>query len=415
MPWMRNLLFLIVLALGGALLAQVLLADPGVVLMRFRGMDYTTTVARVMFVAVLLGAGAWLVWTLAMLPLRRWRDHRQTRAQARLADGLEALDHGHYARAEDLLAQAADDDPLHAGARVAAARAALARGDRTAAQRQIDALGPDHGVARALAQAERALADGRPTDALVALDAPQAQPLPPRGLALRAQALAVSGQAAQAYGLLGTLRQQQALPASDLERLQAQWAADSLLQADDGNVLAERWDGLSKPLRVEPDVVAAYARRAAALHWDAAATAAVEQALDARWDEPLAVLYGELPVDRLAARREQAERWLQAHPASAAVRLTLARLARAQGQWPQAEDHLRHALAQGAGADAWEELGHGLAAAGDDRSARQAYANALRARRGQPLLEPDGDPLRAPDDVVVIEDRDARGTPSLLG
>ena len=41
----RNLLFWIVLALVGALLAQLLLADPGYVLVRFRGMDYTTTVA----------------------------------------------------------------------------------------------------------------------------------------------------------------------------------------------------------------------------------------------------------------------------------------------------------------------------------------------------------------------------------
>src|SRR3546814_5167135 len=41
----RNLLFWIVMALFGALLAQLLLADPGYVPVRYRGMDYTTTVA----------------------------------------------------------------------------------------------------------------------------------------------------------------------------------------------------------------------------------------------------------------------------------------------------------------------------------------------------------------------------------
>ena len=41
----RSLLFWIVLALLGALAAQFLLADPGYVLVRFRGTDYTTTVA----------------------------------------------------------------------------------------------------------------------------------------------------------------------------------------------------------------------------------------------------------------------------------------------------------------------------------------------------------------------------------
>ena len=41
----RNLLFWVVLALLGALAAQFLLADPGYVLVRFRGYDTTTTVA----------------------------------------------------------------------------------------------------------------------------------------------------------------------------------------------------------------------------------------------------------------------------------------------------------------------------------------------------------------------------------
>ena len=41
----RSVLFWLVLAVLGALLAQVLLQDPGYVLVRFRGSDYTTTVA----------------------------------------------------------------------------------------------------------------------------------------------------------------------------------------------------------------------------------------------------------------------------------------------------------------------------------------------------------------------------------
>ena len=41
----RNLLFWLLLALVGALLAQVLLQDPGYVLVRYRGTDYSTTLA----------------------------------------------------------------------------------------------------------------------------------------------------------------------------------------------------------------------------------------------------------------------------------------------------------------------------------------------------------------------------------
>jgi HemY protein len=373
----------LVLALLAILAAQWLLAEPGYMLVRFRGYDYTTTVAAAVIWTAVAVFALWLVVKLLTLPFRTWRRHRDRRARVRLGEGLEALHRGHYDRAGKLLAAAADDGDVEAGARIAAVRAALARGDHAAANAQLAALGERHGVERAIAAAELALDDHRPTDALVALDAPAAQPLPPRGLALRALAFAANGQASQAYGLLGTLRQQQALPPSRLDELQERWAAALLLEADDANVLAERWERLPKSLRAEPVVAAAYAERAAALNWDEAATRAIEQALDTRWDEGLAARYGTLPVTRFEQRSATVERWLREHPSSPSLLLARARLLRAQGQWPEAEASLHRAIAQGAGADAWEELGHGLSAQGDDALARQCYANALRAARGE--------------------------------
>ena len=346
----RNLLFWIVLALAGALLAQVLLQDPGQVLVRFRGMDYSTTVA---FALVLLLAGLaalWLLWQALSLPFRAWHGRRDRKSRARLLDGFSLLQQGHWSRAEKLLAQAAADDAAsEAVARSAAIRAADARGDAAAAQQLLDGFGDRHPTARALAAADRALVLGRPTDALVALDAPAAQPLPPRGLALRAEAMATSGLAAQAYGLLGPMRQQQALPPERLDELEERWAAAALREAADANILAERWEALPVRLKSDPEVVSAYASRAAALRWDDAALKSLEQALDSRWDESLAAQYGALPLGRTDHRREHAERWLKAHPASPALLLSLARIAREQGQWSVAEDYLHRALAQGAG------------------------------------------------------------------
>jgi HemY protein len=173
---------------------------------------------------------------------------------------------------------------------------------------------------------------------------------------------------------------------------------------------------LSKDARLDPAVVTAYAERAAALRWDEAATRSIEDALAARWDEGLAALYGALPVARLDSRRANAERWLQAHPASPALLLTLARLARAQDQWPLAEDYLHRALAQGAGADAWEELGHGFSVVGDESRARLSYANALRAARGEPVVDLPGRDMRQRiHDEAVVEQRDAHGMPRLMG
>ena len=380
----RNLLVWILLAIIGAMAWHLLAQDPGYVLVRYRGWDYTT---NLLWVSVAVVAGLlvlWLLWSLVALPLRAWRSRRERQSRERLGTGLEALHQGHYARAEKLLPQAAEDSDA-AVARLAAARAAMARGDHAAARSHLDAIDASHALTRAIGRAELALAEDRPTDALVALDDPAAQPLSPRGLALRADALAASRQSAEAYALLGALRQQQALPEAVLAERERDWAALALAEAADGNALADRWETLPKPLRSEPRVVAAYADRAADLRWEEAATSSIENALDERWDETLANRYGRLPIERVEHREATARRWLQQHPGSPALLLTLARLARARGDWPRAQDHLQRAIAQGAGPDAWEELGDGYATAGDDSRARIAYANALRMQRGEPV------------------------------
>lgn len=410
----RHLLFWIVLALLGAFAAQLLVQDPGLVLVRYRGFDYTTTLAVALFVGIAVLLGVWLLWKLVTLPLAAMRRRRERRTRALLTDGYEALEHGHWSRAEKSLAAAAEHDEGPALARLGAARAAASNGELELAQRHLDALPDEHAGLRAVALAEFALAHDRPRDALVALDAPAAQPLPPRGLALRAEALAALGRAGEAYGLLGALRQQKVWPESRLARLEATWADAGLREARDANELADRWDAMPKPLRRDPRIVATYAERAAALHWDEAAAKSIEDALDAHWDESLAALYGQLPVGRLDARRERAERWREAHPASPALLLTLGRLEAERGLWPTAEAHLRQAIAHGAGRPAWEALGEGYAAAGDDTRARIAYANSLRAGRGDALIEV---PPSAPAGIAVhdgvLEERDAHGLPRL--
>lgn len=415
MTLFRTLLLWLVLALAGALAAQLLLAqDPGYVLVRWRGYDYTTTVLIAIGVLFAAAFAVWLLWTLLSLPFRAWGRHRDSRVRARIGHGLEALHQGHWSRAEKELALAAEDERVESAARLGAAEAAVARGDHAAARTHLAGFGDRHAALRAIATAELALREQRPTDALVALDAPAAQPLPPRGLALRAEALAANGQAAEAWGLLGALRQQNAWPQALLDEREQRWAEASLREAADANALAERWDALPKTLRTDPVVVDAYATRAAAFGWDDAATRSIEQALDARWDEHLATRYGQLPVGRLEHRRGQAERWLKAHPGSPALLGTLARLAQDAGDWPQAEALLHRALAQGGGSEAWEALGDGYARSGDEYRARQCYANALAAGRGQAVVPlPPREMHQRIADEALVEDRDEHGLPRL--
>jgi HemY protein len=417
----RHLLFWILLALAGALLAQLIIQDPGFVQVRYLG---TTVEATLVGGLLMLGAAIFVLWlllALLRLPFRLWYRQRERTARARLGDGVDALHQGRYAQAEKLLAQAARDPQFEAPARVAAARAAMGRGDGAAATAHLDALPAKHAASRAVVLAETAMAEDRIDDAIAALDSVADQPLPPRGLVLRADALAASGQSAQAYGMLGALRQQQALSAAQLTERERSWAEGALREAADANALADHWDALPANLRNAPAVVRAYADRAAALRWDDAAASSLEHAIDTQWDASLAAHYGALPVERLDTaalerRRAHAERWLQAHPASPGALLGVARLARAQGQWPLAEQTLHRAIAQGGGSEAWEALGDGFTQVGDDASARLCYRNALRAARGDTTESLPGRDLKQQILAeAAIEERDAHGLPRLRG
>ena len=386
MSLIRSLLLWTVVVLAVALAAQVLLPEPGLVLLRYGGVDTTTTIPRAIAAGLAIFAGLWLLTRLVTAPARALRRRRERAERERLAIALEDMHIGRFDRAERT--RAATPAPLRlASARIPAARAAGARGDAAVALQHLDGLSGTHPTLRAIGLAELALAHGRPGDALAALDAPNAQPLPPRGLALRAQALADTGRPNEAYGMLGALRKADAVPAAELPRLESRWARGALLAAADGNALAAQWDALPATLRHDPAIVAAYAERAADLHWDDAAAKAIEQSLDANWDDSLAALYGRLSIGRLEERAGRVERWLTLHPRSPGLLASRARLQYAHGDWMGAEASLHEAIDRGAGADAWELLGQGYAAQGDETRARIAYANALRSGRGDGLLE----------------------------
>lgn len=414
----RSLLILLVAVAVGVLAAHWMSQqrgyDLGEVIVRAGGNDYIAPMPQALLMLVIVLLLAWVLWQLLSAPFRIWGRRRRKQSRARLIEGQRALEGGQWDRAERLLLAASADAEVGPVALAGAARAAEARGDAAAASEALRNLQARDPVLHALLQADLLLAQARPVDAINALDVADAQPLPPRGILLRTRALAQAGRAAEAYGQLGALRKQQILTSEGMAELERQLATQALHEAADANALAERWEVLPKTLKLEPEVVAAYATRAAALHWDDAALRSLEQALDTHWDESLVLLYGQLPLEKYDSRRASAQRWLQAHPASPALLLTLARLARHQQQWQQSEELLHRAIAQGAGAEAWQELASGFAAAGDDAGAQRCYANALRVARGEaPLPLPERGLDKEIHDLAVPEDRDEHGFPRL--
>jgi HemY protein len=416
----RSLLVVLLVAalgiLGAQWLGQESQRDLGEVIVRAGGNDYIATLPQAALAGLIALLLLWLLGTLLSAPFRAWGRYRRRQGRARLLDGLHALDAGHWQRAEKLLQSAATEQQVRPIALVAAMRAAEARADSTRAGGHLQQLAGVEPTLHALHSAERWLQQDKPLEAINALDLPAIQPLPPRGLWLRTEALARAGRAEEAFGQLGALRQTQVMPAESLAALETALALQMLDEAADVNALAARWDALPKTVRVSPQAVAHYARRAVALDWEEVAMRVVEQTLDSQWDEALVTLYAELPVDRFDARRANAQRWLQTHPSSPALLLALARFARAQAQWPQAEQFLHRAIAQGAGPEGWEALGEGFAEQGDDALARHCLLNALRQRRGQIPLPLNRRDLRQQiQDQAVAEERDVHGFPRLPG
>lgn len=416
----RSLLLLLALALAGAVGWTLLAADPGQVFIRYRGWDVDTSVPYAVLLLVLLGLSLWLLAHLLTVPLRLWRRARHRLQRSRLVDGLLALHEGRWSRAEALLLRVGRDARLRVPALIGASRAADGRGDGTAADTrlaELDAstLRPAERSAVDLAAADRAQAHGDPQQALARLDAIQARgALPPRALVLKAHVLLALGRAAEARALLPGIKSARALPAAAIPAFETHLLAATLSAAGDDRALESAWEAVPADLRPAPSIVTAYAQRAAALGREDAAVAAVERGLAARWSEDLALLYGLLPAPREDARLGRAEAWLESHPNSPGLLVTLGRLCRQRGLWGKAEDMLHRAIAQGAASEAWEVLGEVLAEQGEDERARISFHNALRVARAEATQALPGRDLRQTIlDEAVAEERDAHGLPRL--
>lgn len=415
MSFYRTLLLGLLLAALGALAWQFLAPDLGDVGVSWHHWTLHTTVAFALFAWVLLWFALAMLWWLLRLPFVAWRRLARRQARTRLLTGLDALHQGRWGRAESLLLKAAEEPEARMVALSAARDAALARGDAIAAATHQSALTGHDPLAAALHNADALLGQGKALDALNVLQ-PYAEKntLPPRGLRLQAEALAASGRAQEAFERLNILRKEQAIPVDGFAALELRLAAGALRESGNADVLSQRWKDLPSRLREAAAVVAAYARRGSELGLEDDGARAVADALDRQWDDALVALYGQLPAGRDDARLARAEPWLAARPDDPALLLCLGRLAIAQQAWGKGEQRLHRAIAHGGGSEAWEALGVVYTAQGNSAGAEIAYANALRAQRGETPLALSGRSLREQiASEAVAEQRNEHGLPLL--
>jgi HemY protein len=407
---------LLALAVAAAFGWQWIADDPGQVLVRLRGVSIETSVVFTLVAVLVLAALVSIAWRLARWPWRGWNERRRRRGRTRLERGFVALAEGRNADAERQFAKAARHGNLRTPALLAQAQAAHARGAAAEASAALDAASARVEPAALALRARFLLEQGRAEDAL-ALLRPKADAgtLAPVGWRVLMDAALATGDVARARAALAPLLRSAALGEAARETVENRVLGASLRAADDTARLDNEWSGLSRAQRRRPDLVEAYARRAAELGQTLPAMDAIESAQRREWSDALATCYSELGPAELGARTRTAESWLKLAPGSAALLVALGRLCRDQGLWGKAIEYLERALATDESADAWEVLGDCERADGHADRAAQCYANALRMQRGEPgaPLPGSAEPAEPTRRALVFESRNAHGMPQL--
>ena len=412
----RSVLLLLLGAAVAAFAWHWLSSYPADVELRLRD----TTIQTSAVVALALVLLTWLMlsigWRLLRWPFRAWGRSVKRRGRERLASGLTAFAEGDYAGAERDLAKAAQHEAFRTPALLVSARAAHERGAADRAAQALDDVGV-RGARAADALRARFLIDaGRDAEALALLKSKAAgNDLSLRGWRLLVDAALASGDIQTALDGLPALARSQSLTPDTQAALENRVLAAALAASPDAARLNARWSAATRTQRKRPELIAAFARRAAALGETLAAMDEIESAQRREWSEELAAAYSQLGSEDLSARVRKAEGWLAIAPNSPALLTTIGRLYVQQSLWDRADDPLERALALLETSVAWETLGDCRKGEGDLAAAATCYANALRVARSETTTPVGPRQPRGPLDTrpIAFEERSEHGVPRL--
>ncbi len=412
----RTILVLLVVAVLAALAWHWLAIDPGYLELRMRGTTIETSVVVAIACLLLFWVAITAAWHLLRWPFRYWNHSVQRRGRERLASGLTAFAEGEYAQAERSLAKAANHSAFRTPALLVLARAAHERGAEDRASQALDEVDASGTRAANTLRARFLIDNGRNAEALALLKtSAAANALSLRGSRLLVDSALAAGDTQTALDALPVLARSQSLTPEVQATLESSVLAAALATAPTAEKLNASWSAATRAQRRRPELVAAFARRAAALHQTLAAMDEIESAERHEWSDELATCYADLGPEELPARARKAEGWLAIAPNSAELLTTIGRLYVQQGLWSKAEEPLERSLGIAESARAWEALGECRKGEGDVVSANTCYANALRFARGESTTPVSPRQPRGPVDTrpVAFEERSEHGVPRL--
>ncbi len=390
---MKAGLYIALALLLGALLAQLLLSDPGYVAIRFAGV--LIEMSAITFVLALIALYFLVRVALKATRARQlWREaqlqRRQERARRSLAQGLLQMAEGEWDASEETLIRSAHEAEMPAAHYLVAARAADLQGASERRDEYINRALDTPGAPRAPAlimQAEMHLKHKQYQAALAALQQLEAHgESNARAVLLMARIYRQTGDWQALQGLVPRLRSTRGITAAFADETVAQIYLDRLQAAGaaaDLSALNAAWKDVPKSFAQRPDIVVAYARGAMNCQDHASAETELRRLLNRQWDEAAVLAYGELDVEEPLVILERAEQWLADHREDPALLFTCARLSIRAELYGKARSYLQTSIAIRPRVESWHLLAALLEQLGEREQAHQALSSALIEAMGR--------------------------------
>jgi HemY protein len=382
---------LIVLTLVlGALSANYLLANPGYVLINFRGYAIEMTVPVLAFLLI-------VVYLVVRAGVRMWHAPRQLgemaarrrvrKAGDRMVRGYIEMGEGNFARGEKLLTKGVRNSETPLLNYLAAARAAQAQGDHSRRDNWLKMAYDQEPRAAAtvlLTQAELQLANEEVEQARATLNKVlEMTPHNQQALRLKAELCLANNDWAELQALLPKLSKNNQIPAALLNSWYVRtWCA--LLNAADNDPerVQKLWKQLPRHLRDNALVMSARIKALMAEGQMDEAETIIRKALNQEWSEELIRLYADLEVADQAKLLRRAEGWLQTRSEDAALLLAAGRLCVRNELWGKARSYFESCIAIRPSPEAWHELGQLLIRMDEADAASVAFQKGLTLSYG---------------------------------
>jgi len=375
-----------------AFAAHFLLADPGYVIINFRGYVIEMSVPVLVLLAFTLVAAAWLIRRIVIAPRRLGEAagrYRSARSGQKLTKGMIAVAEGDLARGEKMLARAAStsDSPLFNY--LQAARAAHLQGRderRDEWLRLAYKETPEAANAVLLTQAEFQLDRNQYEQALATLrrledDSKNHM----HALALMGRLYFKLEDWAALGEILPRLRKNTQLQPGTLDTWTIRVHKEALDRAADVDVLDQTWKGIPRGLKSEEALLEAYYRGLLRVGLHDRAQKELAGALKSSWRGSLVRLFGLVEATDTTKQLKIAEGWLKNHGEDPDLLLAAARLCLRNELWGKARSYLETVIGMRPTPEAYQEYGALLTQLGEADAAADAYRDGLGMVAAKPL------------------------------